>query len=76
MPMLERHQAHYGTMPRQLAADGGYATAANLKDAKDAGVADVALHKKRGLAVADMVNRGGPVRLNTGSEFISGSRAG
>ena len=43
-------------MPRQLAADGGYATAANLKDAKDAGVADVALHKKRGLAVADIVN--------------------
>ena len=47
--MLERHQAHYGTMPRQLAADGGYATAANLQDAKDAGVEDVAFHKKRGL---------------------------
>ena len=56
MRMLERHQAHYGTMPRQLAADGGYATAANLQDAKDAGVEDVAFHKKRALAVADMVN--------------------
>ncbi|MEQ1887443.1 MAG: ISNCY family transposase [Bryobacteraceae bacterium] len=55
MPMLERHQAHYGTMPRQVAADGGYATLANLANAKDAGVEDVAFHKKRGLAIADMV---------------------
>ena len=54
MPMLERHQANYGVMPRQLAADGGYASAANLRDAKAAGVADVAFHKKRGLAIEDM----------------------
>jgi len=55
MPMLERHHAHYGAMPRQIAADGGYASAANLAAAKDAGVEDVAFHKKRGLAIADMV---------------------
>ena len=55
MPMLERHQMHYGSMPRQIAADGGYATAANLAQAKDAGVEAVAFHKKRGLAIADMV---------------------
>ena len=46
MPMLERHQAHYGAMPRQIAADGGCATAANLTDAKDAGVEDVATTKR------------------------------
>ncbi len=55
MPMLERHQAHYGAMPRQVAADGGYASLANLRDAKAAGVDDVAFHKKRGLAIAEMV---------------------
>ena len=55
MPMLERHQAHYGAMPRQVAADGGYASLANLRDAKAAGVEDVAFHKKRGLAIAEMV---------------------
>lgn len=55
MPMLERHRAHYGVMPRQVAADGGYASTANLSDAKAAGVEDVAFHKKRGLAIADMV---------------------
>lgn len=54
IPMLERHQAHYGAMPRQVAADGGYASTANLSDAKAAGVEDVAFHKKRGLAIADM----------------------
>ena len=43
---LERHQAHYGAMPRQIAADGGCATAANLTDAKDAGVEDVATTKR------------------------------
>ena len=55
MPMLERHQAHYGTMPKQVAADGGYASRANLQAAKAAGVEDVAFHKKRGLAIADRV---------------------
>ena len=55
MPMLERHQAHYGVMPRQVATDGGYASVDNLNAAKSAGVEDVAFHKKRGLAIADMV---------------------
>ena len=55
MPMLERHQAHYGVMPRQVATDGGYASVDNLNAAKQAGVEDVAFHKKRGLDIADMV---------------------
>ena len=55
MPMLRRHAAHYATMPRQVAADGGYASPGNLRDAKAAGIEDVAFHKKRGLAIEDMV---------------------
>jgi IS5 family transposase len=37
-----------------MAADGGYASRDNLDQAKRRGVPDVAFHKKRGLAVADM----------------------
>jgi hypothetical protein len=37
--------------PRQVAADGGYASQDNLTAAKARGVTDVAFHKKRGLAV-------------------------
>ena len=55
LPMLDRHIAGCGTPPRQLAADGGYASQDNLTEAKARGVADVAFHKKRGLAVEDMV---------------------
>jgi IS5 family transposase len=55
LPMLERHIALYGAPPRQLAADGGYASRDNLNQAKDRGVRDVAFHKKRGLRVEDMV---------------------
>jgi transposase, IS5 family len=55
LPMLERQIARYGVPPRQLAADGGYASQANLTAAKARGVTDVAFHKKRGLAVEDMV---------------------
>src|SRR5438874_11983644 len=40
---------------RQVAADGGYASQANLTAAKARGVNDVAFHKKRGLAVEDLV---------------------
>jgi transposase, IS5 family len=54
VPMLDRHIARCGTPPRQMAADGGYASRDNLDQAKARGVSDVAFHKKRGLAVADM----------------------
>ena len=30
LPLLQRHISHYGQAPRDLAADGGYASAANL----------------------------------------------
>jgi IS5 family transposase len=55
LPMLERHIAFYGRAPRQAAADGGYASAGNLAQAKARGVADMAFHKKAGLRVEDMV---------------------
>ena len=54
MPLLQRHIAHYGQAPRDLAADGGYASAANLADAKSLGVAHVAFHKRVGLTVEAM----------------------
>ena len=53
--MLERHIMHYGHAPKQAAFDGGYASKENLKDAKKLGIEDVAFHKKRGLAIEDMV---------------------
>jgi transposase, IS5 family len=55
LPMLERQIARCGAPPRQTAADGGYASRDNLKQAKARGVQDVAFHKKCGIAVADMV---------------------
>jgi len=55
LPMLDRHIARTGAPPRQTAADGGYASRANLAAAKDRGIVDVAFHKKCGIAVADMV---------------------
>jgi IS5 family transposase len=55
LPMLDRHIARSGRAPRQTAADGGYASRANLTAAKARGVADVAFHKKCGIAVANMV---------------------
>ena len=55
VPMLDRHIARTGVPPRQTAADGGYASRANLAGAKQRGVTDVAFHKKCGIAVADMV---------------------
>ncbi len=54
MPLLQRHISHYGQAPRDLAADGGYASAANLADAKSLGVAHVAFHKPVGLTVEAM----------------------
>jgi len=58
LPMLERQISRCGVPPRQVAADGGYASLDNLTTAKAHGVNDVAFHKKRGLAVEDMVKSG------------------
>jgi IS5 family transposase len=55
LPMLDRQIARRGAPPRQTAADGGYASRDNLKQAKARGVQDVAFHKKCGIAIADMV---------------------
>ena len=55
LPMLERHIAFYGQAPRQAAADGGYASRANLTQAKAHGIRDMAFHKKSGLKIEDMV---------------------
>lgn len=55
LPMLLRHIALYGQAPRQAAADGGFATRANLATAKAWGVSDMAFHKKAGLKIEDMV---------------------
>lgn len=55
LPMVERHFEHYGCPPRQVAADGGYASRDNLTKAKAHGINDVAFHKKRGLSVEAMV---------------------
>jgi IS5 family transposase len=58
LPMLERHIDFYGEAPRQAAADGGYASRANLSQAKARGVRDMAFHKKAGLRIEDMVKSG------------------
>jgi len=54
LPMLDRHIEQYGKAPSQTAADGGYASVENLREAKEWEVEDVVFHKKRGLKVEDM----------------------
>src|SRR5690606_5914147 len=46
LPMLERHIAFYDAAPHKAAADGGYASRHNLRQAKAWGVGDMAFHKK------------------------------
>lgn len=53
-PMLERQKDIYGKYPLKASFDGGFASKANLKDAKDLGVKDVCFAKKRGLEELDM----------------------
>jgi IS5 family transposase len=54
IPMVDRHIKNYGKAPRQVAADGGYASIENLETGKQRGIKDVAFHKKRGLEILDM----------------------
>lgn len=54
IPMIKRHIEIYGYAPRQTSVDGGFASKANLKEAKSLGVKDAAFHKKCGLEAEDM----------------------
>jgi len=53
-PLLEQHQQWYGKMPRQVTADGGFASKDNLTFAKDNHIKDAVFAKKRGLSVLEM----------------------
>ena len=52
--VLERQKNLYGRMPRQVSADGGFASKSNLAFAKENEVKDAVFAKKRGLSVLDM----------------------
>ena len=55
IPMLERQINIYGVAPDKASVDGGYASKDNLLAAKQLGIKDMAFHKKRGLAIEEMV---------------------
>jgi IS5 family transposase len=54
IPMLERQNQLYGRYPLKACFDGGFASKANLKEAKSLHVKDVCFAKKRGLKETDM----------------------
>lgn len=60
LPMINRIKECYGKLPRQVAADAGYASKENIQEAKALGIKAVGLAKKRGMTVEEM----------TGSEWI------
>jgi len=56
LPMIARQAELYGSVPEQVAFDGGYASKANLAAAKEMGVQDAVFHKKRGMKSEDMAS--------------------
>jgi len=52
--LLERHKEQFGRAPRQVSADGGFASRSNLVFAKGHDVKDAVFAKKRGLSVMEM----------------------
>jgi transposase, IS5 family len=52
--LLERHKEKFGRAPRQVSADGGFASRKNLVFAKGCKIKDVVFAKKRGLTVIEM----------------------
>ena len=52
--LLERQKRLYDRPPRQVSADGGFASHPNLVTAKRLGIKDVAFAKRKGLSVLEM----------------------
>ncbi len=73
-PLLERHEQIHGCAPRQISADGGFASKENLAKAQAQGVEDVCFAKKRGLRVEAMARS--PWMYRTLRRFRAGIEAG
>ena len=54
VPLMDRQKQIYGHSPRQVAADGGFASEANLKAGKGMGIKDIAFAKRKGLSIVEM----------------------
>lgn len=54
IPMMDRQKNIYGRYPLKASFDGGFASKANLKEAKSRQIKDVCFAKKRGLEETDM----------------------
>ncbi|MGH9339172.1 MAG: ISNCY family transposase, partial [Acidobacteriota bacterium] len=54
-PLLQAHRDLYGSYPRQIAADRGFYSGANLKWAKGEGIEDAALARKGSVKISDLV---------------------
>jgi IS5 family transposase len=52
--LLSQHKEWFGRMPRQVTADGGFASKDNLAYAKEHHVKDAVFAKKRNLSILDM----------------------
>ena len=55
MPLVKDQIDIFGRPPRQISADGGFASKENVTGAKDLGVKDVCFSKRCGLKILDMV---------------------
>jgi transposase, IS5 family len=55
LPLMDRQKEIYGRFPRQVAADGGFASETNLKAGKANGINDIAFAKRRGISIVEMV---------------------
>ncbi len=53
--LIERQEQLFWRVPRQTAADGGFASGENLRWAKARGVRDVMFAKRRGLSILEMI---------------------
>ena len=55
LPLMDRQKQIYGRPPRQVAADAGFASAANLKAGKEKGIKDIAFAVRKGISIREMV---------------------
>src|SRR5208283_3224457 len=55
VPLMERQKNIYGRSPRQVAADGGFASKENVRDGKGLGIKDIAFAKRKGISISEMV---------------------
>lgn len=69
--LMDRQKGIYGRCPRQVAADGGFASEINLTTGKSYGIKDIAFAKRMGISIPETAKSAWVYKKSSGTSGLA-----